>query len=33
MRSIDPVSRNAEYIESVPAATLANVLILMKKIF
>jgi len=33
MRSIDPVSRNAEHIESVPAATLSKVLALMKKIF
>jgi len=33
IRSIDPVSRNAEHIESVPAATLTKVLALMKKIF
>jgi len=33
MRSIDPLSRNAKHIESVPAATLAKVLALMKKIF
>jgi len=33
IRSIDPMSRNAEHIESVPAATLAKVLLLMKKIF
>lgn len=33
MRSIDPKSRNAEYIESVSAAMLSSVLSLVKKIF
>lgn len=33
MQSINPTGRNAEHIESVPAATLAKVLSLMKKIF
>jgi hypothetical protein len=31
--TIDPVSRNAKHIESIPAATPTEVLSLMKKIF